>query len=899
MAIVPRATYRVQLTAQFGFDRVSDIADYLSGLGISHLYASPYLQAIEGSQHGYDVVDHGKINTELGGDAGHARMCRVLGENGLGQVLDIVPNHMAIGSPENVWWWDVLANGPSSRYASYFDVDWDMNQDNRVLLPILGEHYVDALESRLVKVERDGQRFLCRYHDHVLPAAPRSLEGLLRAAALADAEHGTAMRDSSPDPAADARGELLFLADALEALPAPSVYDHESVARRGRHLTAIFEYLRRLFDTHPELAQAVDTELARLSQDVEALDAWLERQNWRLAHWKHAATDLGYRRFFDVNTLAGMRMEDHRVFAASHKLILGWLSAGVLDGVRVDHPDGLRDPEEYLQKLRAAAPRAWIVVEKILHEGEQLPSNWPVAGTTGYDFMRLLDQVYVDPDGEGTLTELAARFAGGEQHWDEMARAAKLQILHDVLASECHRLVNVVHRLLVSRSSFRDCSWREVTAAVTELLASYATYRSYVRAGARVRSTDATLIAGAVATAARNQPEIEPRIWSALESALTLQSNSGEATEFALRLQQVTGAVAAKSIEDTLYYRYVRLLALNEVGGSPNTFGMSLSAFHQALEARAETQPAAMLGSTSHDTKRGEDVRARLLVLSELPDEWAKAVARWSARSQRYRGEPGSPPAVDGTTEYFFYQTLVGAYPLSPERAWTYMEKAIREAKLKTSWTRQDAGFEAAVAGFVHGVLSDAELMEDIAGFTRKIARPGYVKSLGRTLIKLTAPGVPDIYQGDELWDLSLVDPDNRRPVDFDARRALLARMPQMTPEQAMAELDAGTPKFYLSWKVLQLRKNRPELFDGEYAAVALDGPDETRAIAFRRGGGLVIAAPRLTTHALGGKPTALSLPDGEFLNVLTGERIPAGRGMVELGALWARFPVALLERVP
>jgi (1->4)-alpha-D-glucan 1-alpha-D-glucosylmutase len=787
---------------------------------------------------------------------------------------------MAVGTPDNAWWWDVLENGPASPYAPYFDVDWNVGPDNRVLLPILGERYADSLEAGLVRVHRDGQRFLVRYYEHAWPAAPRSLAGPLRAAALAE-------------PGLDDKGVLGFLADALEGLPAPSLHDFESLARRRRDKQVIFDYLGRLFADHEPLAAAVDRELERLNGDVEALDAWLEQQNWRLAHWQNAATDLSYRRFFDVNTLAGLRVEDPRVFASSHQLILRWLADGSLDGVRVDHPDGLRDPEEYMVRLRSAAPDAWIVVEKILHEDELLPASWPVAGTTGYDFMRLLDQVFVDPRGEGALTELATRYAGGEQRWDVMADAAKRQILTEVLASECHRIGNLAHHLLVGQLTLRDCSWREVTRAVTELLASYAAYRSYVRVGSPITPTDATLIAGAVATAAQHAPEIDPRIWSTLERALCLQLNSGAATEFALRLQQVTGAVTAKSIEDTLFYRYVRLLGLNEVGGSPQQFGLSVDGFHRVLAQRAQSQPLAMLGSSTHDTKRGEDMRARLLVLSEVAPEWTQAVERWSARAKRHRGE-----LVDSLTEYFFYQTLVGAYPLSPERAWRYMEKAIREAKLATSWTRPAPAYEAAVQSFVHGVLGDGELMADIEAFVQRIARPGFIQSLARTLIKLCAPGIPDLYQGSELWDLSLVDPDNRAPVDYDLRRKLLARMPEMSPEQSMQELALGTPKFWLTWRVLQLRSKQPQLFAGSYEPLALKGPDEARALGFVRNGRLAVVVPRLSASGeLTAKPTLVGLPEGSWRNALTGERVESTTVGASLQALWARFPVALLQR--
>jgi (1->4)-alpha-D-glucan 1-alpha-D-glucosylmutase len=870
-----RVTYRLQLTAAFGFDAAAAVLPYLAELGVSHLYASPVLQAVPGSMHGYDVVDHGRISKDLGGPEAHVRLHSALERAGLGQILDIVPNHMAIGTRDNALWWDVLENGPASEVASYFDVDWDASKDNRVLLPILGEHYVDALEQQLVKLEREDARFLVHYYDHVLPSAPRSVAELLRAAA------------SSHD-------EMGFWADALDRLPAPWATDRESTARRHRDKAVIFDHLSRLFREQTELAEAVDRSLLELNAQPKALDAWLERQNWRLAHWKNASTELGYRRFFDVNTLAGLRVEDPRVFARSHRLILRWLRDGTLDGVRVDHVDGLRDPEEYLRRLREAAPDAYLVVEKILSAEECLPDSWPVDGTTGYEFARLLDQVFLDGEGELPLTEFAQRFAGQSTDWDAQVRAAKLQILDQVLASEREHLVEMAYNMLRQRLELRDTTRRSVFVAITELLAAYPVYRTYVRAEQPPQPHDLELIHQVVTRAAEAAPDLEPRLWNALEQALSLQLSDDEdglPREFALRLQQATGAITAKAIEDTLFYRHVRLIALNEVGGTPEQFGMSVDQFHRRMVAC--NRPRSMLASSTHDTKRGEDMRARLLVLSEVPDAWERAVTRWSARAERYRDT-----RIPRATEYWFYQTLVGAHPLTVDRAWQYMQKSIREAKQNTSWINSDEAFEGAVERFVRGVFEDRELLADVEQFVAGIAPAGYVLSLGRTLIKLTAPGVPDLYQGSELWDFSLVDPDNRRPVDFELRTRMLARLPQLRAAQTLDELESGLPKMWLTWKALSVRRHRPEVFEREYRPVAVQGESAEHVIAFMRGGELVTVVPRSVAQGdLRDRNARVLLPAGGWRDVLSGQRVEADAEGVRVGSLWAEFPVALLER--
>ncbi len=872
--IAPRATYRVQLRPGFGFAEAAELADYLDELGISHLYSSPYLQAAHGSQHGYDVVDHRRVNSELGGAEAHRRFCRALSERGLGQLVDLVPNHMAIGTAaDNTWWWDVLENGPSSRYASYFDVDWHPGEDsdNRILLPILGERYAEALTHGLLEVTREGARFFVTYRDHRLPVAPRALvEPLGRAAAQVGSS------------------ELAFFADALGSLPKPGATDQTSTVRRHRDRQVIESLLSKLFAAQRDLAAAVDLELAALTTDSGRLDAFLERQNWRLGFWRYALGELSYRRFFDVATLAGLRIEEPWVFDDVHALVLGWLADGTIDGIRIDHVDGLRDPSGYLEQLRRRAPRAWIVVEKILAPDEPLPEKWPIDGTTGYEFVRLLDGVFVEPSGQPALDRLWLQFGGDPTPVEAQARRARLEVIDGLLASERDRLVALAVRLVTGEPTLRDVTVRELRHAITELLASYPVYRTYARPGRVASEVDRAHVATALAAAAVGRPEVDHRVWEALRRALLLERTGPVEVELALRFQQTSGAVMAKGLEDTLFYRHARLLALNEVGGAVDRFGVTLEELHASL---ATSAPRTLLASSTHDTKRGEDLRARLLVLTELPEQWAQKVTRWSERAARHR--TGS---FDRPTEYFLWQTLVGAWPLSKERAHAYLEKATREAKRHTSWLSADAAYESSVMAFVDGVLDDVELSAEIAAFVASIEPAARRTSLARTLIKLTAPGVPDLYQGTELWETSLVDPDNRRPVDYASRRALLKRAREASPENAMAASDEGLPKLWLIQRVLLERKQHPHLFEAPYRALKATGDAADRVIAFARGEELITLVPRWTASQVRWAETRIELPAGKWIDVLSGETF---EGTLRVERAWARFPVAFLKRAP
>jgi len=876
----PLSTYRVQLRPEFGFDAAAAIADYLADLGVSHLYSSPYLQAAKGSAHGYDVTDPGRVNEELGGEEGHVRLCRALGERGLGQVLDIVPNHMAITERSNTWWWDVLENGPASRYAAYFDVDWNPPQArlrDTVLLPILGDHYGRILEGGELELARRGGRFEIHYHEHRMPVAPRSLDTLIAEAAR---------RCGSPD--------LAFIADSLGQLPLSTATDRESVARRHRDKEVLAGQLARLAGERTEVARALDAEVARINGDPDSLDELLQRQNYRLAFWRTAGQELDYRRFFDVHTLIGLRMEDERVFADTHALVLGWLRDGVLDGVRIDHPDGLRDPEEYLERLRDEAPEAWIVVEKILEPGERLRESWPVEGTTGYDFLDRAGGLLVDPEGEGPLTDLYRELTGETAGWEALVREKKLLVLGELLASDVNRLAEVFLQVCQRHRRYRDYTRFELRQAIREVVADFPVYRTYARADlGEVVDEDRRYVGEAVAAARARRPDLPADLFDFFRDLLLLEVRGEVEGELVMRFQQLTGPAMAKGVEDTSFYNFHRLISLNEVGGSPGRFGVSVEDFHR-LNAEAERSwPRAQLATSTHDTKRSEDVRARISLLSEIPGRWGETVRGWFERNARHRR--GDLP--DRNAEYLLYQTLVGAWPVSVERAAAYMEKAAREAKAHTSWTRNDADYEQALRGFVEAVLGDADFIAGLERFVATLIAPGRINSLAQTLLKLSSPGVPDFYQGTEIWDLSLVDPDNRRPVDYEARRRMLADLKWgMTPEEILARMDEGLPKLWLTHQGLQLRRRLPEVFAGTYEPLRVSGPRAEHAVAFLRGGAVAAVAPRLPLRLAGDwRGTELELPPGSWRNELTGEEIEGGA--LPLADLLARFPVALLTR--
>jgi (1->4)-alpha-D-glucan 1-alpha-D-glucosylmutase len=879
----PRAaTYRVQLNAGFTFDDAAAIAGYLAALGVSHLYCSPILQAAAGSTHGYDVVDPGRLNAELGGTPGYRRLTEHLAQAGLGQVLDIVPNHMALAGRANAWWWDVLENGPSSRYASYFDIDWDPPERKlaaTVLMPVLGDQYGRVLEAGELVVTRQGGSFAVHYFDHEAPISPRTLGGLLtQAAARAGSE------------------ELESLAVAFSRLPHGRRTDRAAVVERHRDKEVLRARLAELCATDPGVAAAVDAEVEALNRDPDALDDLLGQQNYRLAYWRTAAEELSYRRFFDIESLAGLREEDEAVFADDHRLILRLVASGTADGLRVDHVDGLADPEGYLARLRDATGGGYVVVEKILEDDEELPRSWPTAGTTGYEFLNHVNQLFVDSRHETAMRACYARFTGEEQDYAEVVYAAKIQIMREDLAAELERLTALLADVCERHRRHRDYTRRELRDALRELIAAFPVYRTYVRAGHPVTAADRAHVATAVAAARQRLPDLDAELTGFIGELLT-GGYPGEAeTGFAVRFAQVSAPVMAKGVEDTAFYRYQPLVSLNEVGGDPARFGRPVADFHHAMAGAARRWPQAMLTLSTHDTKRSGDVRARISLLSELPGEWEHAVTRWADRNQRHK-RGGWP---DRNTEYLLYQTLAGTWPIDPGRAGSFLQKAAKEAKVHTSWIDPNTGYDDALSGFVTAVLADQGFVADLEQFLaeHRLVERGRVNSLAQTALLLTCPGIPDLYQGTELWDLSLVDPDNRRPVDYQARRRMLDLVAGRGPEEALARSDEGGPKQWLIHRVLGHRRCYPGAYGpgSGYEPLHVGGPGARHAVAFARTGGLAVIVPRLVASLdETWTGTTVDLPKGDWADVLTGEKADGGRAGV--AALLRRFPVAVLGR--
>jgi (1->4)-alpha-D-glucan 1-alpha-D-glucosylmutase len=873
--VAPHATYRVQLHAGFGFWDAALVADYLADLGVSHLYCSPYLQAAAGSTHGYDVVDPGRVSDELGGAAGHAELTGALRAHGLGQVLDIVPNHMAV-DPANHWWWDVLENGPASRFAPFFDVDWEAGGERAaftVLVPVLADHYGRVLEAGELTVGREGGTFVVRYLDHRFPVSPRTVDEVLAAAAR---------RAGS--------GELAELADRFGALPHARFTDAAAVAERDELKRALADALRHLCDANPAIAAAVDDELAALNQDFDRLDELVGRQNYRLAHWRTASEELDYRRFFNIESLVGVRVEDPDVMAATHRLVLNLVRDGTVEGLRIDHVDGLRDPEGYLVNLADHAGGVYTVVEKILEPAESLPETWLVAGTSGYDFLNRVNNLFVDPANEAAMTSCYDEFIGETANYDEIVQRAKHQIMSEELASEVERLTGLLADICDHHRRHRDHTRRELRATLRELVARFPVYRTYVHPSRPTTDTDRRQVGVAVDEAMEHRPDLDGELLRFIGDLALGAVDSDRSIELTQRLQQLTAPVMAKGVEDTAFYRYHRLVSLNEVGGDPSVFGRPVADFHTATAATAAQWPTSMLTLSTHDTKRSADVRARLNVLSEIPGAWADAVHRWDDRNGRIR-----PGGVDRNTEYLLYQTVVGAWPIDANRAAAFMAKATKEAKVHTSWTDPNDDYDTAVDSFVRAVLAHTEFVDEVGRFLadNRVVDRGRRNSLAQMALLLTCPGVPDIYQGTEVWDLSLVDPDNRRPVDYEYRRGLLDGVRAADSGEVLTRADSGAPKLWLTHRLLEHRRAWPERYDdASYQPMEARGARADDLVAFDRGE-LAVVAPRRGLD--GWSDTTVSLPAGRWSDVFTGAAVTGGAKPV--ADLLAGFPVAVLER--
>lgn len=890
------ATYRLQVHGGFAFADAAAIAGYLSELGISHVYLSPVLQAAKGSTHGYDVVDPSTVNEELGGEEGHLQLQEALGKANLGQLVDIVPNHMAVSSSDNRWWWDVLENGPSSVYAGYFDVDWGAPEARErdphtgvVLVPILADHYGRELEAGNLRLVHSEGSFTLHYFDHQLPIAPRSVDHLVYRAAR--------RLPRSLDPAV--RAEVESIGAALGRLPPSWATDRASVRERHRDKEVLRARLMALCHEHPEVGAALDAETEAAGSNPDQLDALLQRQNYRLAFWRTASEEGQYRRFFDINELVGIRVEEDAVFYDSHRLLLRWLREGIIDGLRVDHIDGLRDPRTYLRRLAEAGAGVWALVEKILARGEQLPADWPVAGTTGYDWLNLAGGLLVWQEGAAALAESFASFSGAPQSWGELVHACKMQILDGPLSTDLNRLVERMARVCEGHRRHSDHTRRELRECLALVIAAFGVYRTYVVPGERASESDVAVVRRAVLEAGLRNPDLDGELLAFLRSVLLLELDGPAEVEMAMRFQQLTGPVMAKSVEDTAFYRYMPLLSLNEVGGDPGEPGTALDEFHAWCEQAHLRHPWGLLATSTHDTKRSEDVRARISLLSEIPDEWAQAVEYWKMLNRRHR----VADLPDGATEWMLYQTLVGAWPISSERVLQFLQKATREAKLHTSWDQPNPIYEGALEAFTSGILRSRKFVAEMEGFAARLITPGRSNSLALKLLTLTAPGVPDLYQGSELWDLSLVDPDNRRPVDYQLRADLL-------PEAASGDIarlwasgdDAGLTKLAVVQRALALRARRPGSFGegrrGAYRPLLASGPAREHVVAFCRGGNVVTAVtrwPMRLDRAGGWGQSVLELPEGMWKDVFCGG---TWSGRVPLAGLFSGLPVALLEKV-
>jgi (1->4)-alpha-D-glucan 1-alpha-D-glucosylmutase len=881
MMRTPSSCYRLQLHSEFTFDDAAATAGYLKALGISHVYCSPYLQAAKGSRHGYDVVDQQSVNAELGGDEGHARFCATLQQLGMGQLLDIVPNHMATGT-ENRYWWDVLENGPASRFATWFDIDWnspEVKLQNKVLIPVLGGQYGQILSAGQLLIEYDGNSFQVRYFENVFPLSPRSLAiPLSRAAMYIEAP------------------TLNFIADSLARLPSPESTAIEMVAARHRDKTVLYDLLRSFCAETPGAPDAITRAVNELNRDPDALDAILNLQNYRLAYWRTADQEMGYRRFFDINTLIGLRVERSHVFLATHARILEWLRAGVIDGVRVDHPDGLRDPQQYFARLRAAAPAAWILAEKILQPTEIVRANWPIDGTTGYDFLNVTNGLLVHPEGLEEIGKIYGEFTARSEDFSTIAYAKKLAVEHEALGSDVNRLAQIFVEICENNRDRRDYTRAEIRRAIREVAAAFAIYRTYVvPERSEIVEEDQLAIDSAVSIAKTRRTDVDPGLFDFIGDVLALRVRGDLENEFLLRFQQFTAPVMAKGVEDTAFYCFNRMIGLNEVGAAPDRNGVSLAEFHAFCDRTHLLSPHAMNTLSTHDTKRSDDVRARLAVLTEIPAPWRATLRRWSRMNKLFR--VGDFP--DRNTEYFLYQTLIGAWPIAKERTIAYMEKAVREAKEQTSWTQQNKEFEDAVREFIGHLYDSAPFIADLEQFIAQILLAGRINSLTQTLVKCTAPGVPDYYQGSEIWDLHLVDPDNRGAIDYAIRRSMLAELEAGMPaEEILKRMDDGLPKLWIIYKASHLRRQNPAWFgkNAAYLPMAVDGPKQDHLVAYMRGENIAVIAPRWNLK-LGGNfgSTTVEIPEGAWSHLLTGETLQGGSMRVQ--NLMKRFPVALLAR--
>ncbi|HBG07000.1 MAG: malto-oligosyltrehalose synthase [Geobacteraceae bacterium GWC2_58_44] len=990
-ARIPSATYRLQFNAQFTFADARQIIGYLNDLGISDVYASSYLGAKEGSVHGYDVVNQTVLNREVGSEESHRAMVEEMQRFGMGHILDFVPNHMCIESGENVWWMDVLENGMSSPYAHFFDIDWEpvkKELTGKVLLPFLGDQYGKVLENGELRLLFREGGFFVQCSRVQIPVEPKSYLQILG--------HRLESLQGLFPPEAPPLLELLSIDTALQHLPPATEQDPEKQAERHREKEIVKKRLWQLCQESPEVAAFIDENVVIFNgakgepASFDLLDGLLRDQVYRLSFWRVATEEINYRRFFDINALAAIRMENQAVFDQTHQLLFRLIREGKVTGVRIDHVDGLYDPIVYLQGLQkscylelrhfaagngsagggaaegtAARREGWeeeyrqaleqnpcyqplyVVCEKILMKGEQLPEQWPVSGTTGYEFLNNLNGIFVDTEKARAFDRIYQRFAGRVADFPEVVYEKKKLVMEVSLSGEGNMLAHQLNNISEQDRLTRDFTLNSLSRAISEVIACFPVYRTYANSGA-MREKDVQYIEGAVAKAKRKNPAISGSFFDFVRDVLLFrfperatESDRRAWINFVMRFQQITGPVMAKGLEDTAFYVYNRLISLNDVGGMPGRFGTPLEAFHGQNLERIKTFPHSMIASATHDSKRGEDVRARIDVLSEIPEVWQKSLVRWSRLNKAKTAIFENQTVPDRNEEYLLYQTLLGVWPaLETDREGferfrgrirEYMTKAMREAKVHSSWVSPNTAYEEAVLSFVDQLLSDDPgngFLPEFLPLQRGIARCGIFNSLSQVLLKMVSPGVPDFYQGTELWDFTLVDPDNRHPVDYRCRMEALAglkgREAEIGAQALFRELQEscgdGRVKLYLIFRVLNYRRENRDLFDqGDYLPLEAQGARSRHLCAFARrvsGRGFIAVAPRLVA-TLAPEPdisplgeqawldTFLVLPEGagsRFRNVISDEEIDtverAGRRGIPLALLFAAVPVALLEPV-
>src|SRR2546425_3182521 len=940
---IPTCTYRLQFNRWFTFSQAREIVPYLDALGVSDVYASPYFQASPNSLHGYDITDHNKLNTAIGSRADYDAWIARLHEHSMGQVLDFVPNHVGIADSRNAWWMAVLENGLSSRYAPYFDIDWQPRKfdlRDKVLLPILSDQYGRVLERSELQVRFEEGTLYLLYGERKLPIAPGTYRYVLEIALQNLAEHKEE----------DFYAELQSILTALEYLPKRTETDPKRIGERIREKEIIKRRLERRCAEAPQVQHAIEKALAQINgepgdpRSFDALDELLDAQSYRLAFWRVAAEEINYRRFFDVNDLAAIRVELPKVFDATHRLLLELVRTRAVTGLRIDHPDGLYLPREYFEKLQQRCAKAlgvglpkdrraiYMLAEKILTGSETLRKEWRVHGTTGYDFASQVTQLLVDSSAETAITKTFHRFIGHSMPFGHLLYAKKLQVMKLSLANDVNVLGNMVDRLSEQNRWYRDFTLEALARAVRETIACFPVYRTYLAPGQPVSEEDRQIVERAVTAAKRRNPAIEESIFNFLRDVLVFRFPENldveartEHTHFVLKFQQTTGPIMAKGLEDTVFYIYNRLAALNEVGGEPQQFGLSVEAFHNRNLDRQRNWPATLLATSTHDTKRSEDVRARMVAISEIPELWRRSLQRWRTVNRRWKKPVNESEAPDADEEYLLYQTLLGTWPIAgngaPEqnvgleytqRIQAYMMKALNEAKLNTSWIQPNEEWLAATRDFVAKVLDPTPKNKFLPAFlhiAEEIARLGAINSLAQTLLKLTSPGVPDIYQGSETWDFSLVDPDNRRPVDYKLRAEMLSCLSSKTPEELLQNWPDGRIKMFLTQRALQFRNEQVDLFQrGNYLPLHATGAFADCCISFARQldrDWAIVIVPRLSSR-IGFPPigerwkdTVIDVPENLSLErgreIFTGRELSIQNRQIRVAEALSGLPFAMV----